>query len=348
MSKTRVNITEDMIRDAAKAYGRAMLASRADDIKNHSTKLTASKMLNRQRHVLRTAVCIFAAVVLIGGFFTVDASARERFVSWVRSIFENRVEYRFEGKPPAQYDPLFPADFSLSSPDNVVCTVDTDTRKEYGIDAGANSYNLIYMLSTEYDFSSEIGPDYTGSEAWINGLEGTYYKALQEDVPDLLIWHDAYDIVYILESAAGKESMQAFAENIRLDYHLDHAVCYNGAISHADFALIEEEFEMECVDDEIWDKTYMIYDRNGEFVGVYSFNLVLEDEVLGIRNDIDKEYEYKELLIHGFKGEYINCFDDEFDNLIWLDQESGILYELQMNKDLSEQLGFIETIRYMQ
>lgn len=348
MSKTRVNITEDMIRDAAKAYGRAMLASRADDIKNHSTKLTASKMLNRQRHVLRTAVCIFAAVVLIGGFFTVDASARERFVSWVRSIFESRVEYRFEGKPPAQYDPLFPADFSLSSPDNVVCTVDTDTRKEYGIDAGANSYNLIYMLSTEYDFSSEIGSEYTGSEAWINGLEGTYYKALQENVPDLMIWHDAYDIVYILESAAGQEAMQAFAENIRLDYHLDHAVCYNGAISHADFSLIEDEYVIECVDDEIWDKTYMINDQNGGLAGIYNLSCDLDDVTIEIGTDINEGYERKEVLINGNKGEYYDYYDDEYDNLIWLDQGSGILYELQMNKDLSELLRFVESIGYMQ
>lgn len=239
MSKTRITITEDMIRDAAKAYGEAVLASRAEDIKKHEAKRSARKIINHQRVVFRVAVCILAVFILIGGVFTIDASARERFVNWVRSIFENRVEYRFVGEPPVQYDPLFPADFSLSSPDNVVCTVDTDTRKEYSIDVGSDSYNLIYMLSTEYDFSFEIGSEYSESEVWINGLEGKYYKASQGNMPDLMIWHDTYDIVYILESTAGQETMQAFAENIRLEYYLDHAVCYNGVISHADFALIE-------------------------------------------------------------------------------------------------------------
>ena len=347
MSKTRITITEDMIRDAAKAYGEAVLASRAEDIKEHNTKRSASRIINHRRVVFRVAVCILAVFILIGGVFVVDASARERFVNWVRSIFETRVEYRFEGKPPVQYDPLFPADFSLSSPDNAVCTVDTDTRKEYSIDIGSDSYHLIYMLSMEYDFSAEIGPEYTGSEVWINGLEGKYYEALRDNVPDLMIWHDAYDIVYILESTAGQEAMQVFAENIRLEYYLDHAVCYNGVLSYADFSLIEEEFKIECVDD-IWDKTYMIYDWNGEFAGVYNYYLVLDDEAFGIGNDINKEYEYKEVLIYGYKGEYIISFDDEFDNLIWLDQASGILYELQMNIDLSEQLRLIEYIRYMQ
>ena len=348
MNKTHITITEDMIRDAAKAYGEAVLASRAEDIKEHNTKRSASRIINHQRVVFRLAVCILAIIILIGGVFTIDASARERFVNWVRSIFDNRVEYRFVGEPPVQYDPLFPADFSLSSPDNVVCTVDTDTRKEYSIDVGSDRYSLIYMLSTEHDFSSEIGSEYTVSEAWINGLEGKYYKALQENVPDIMIWHDAYDIVYILESSAGQEAMQAFAENIRLDYYLDHAVCYNGAISYSDFSLIEDEYEIECVDDEIWNKTYMIYDQNGGFAGVYSFNLVSEDEVLVIENDIDKGYEYKELLIYGYKGEYVHCIDDDYNNLIWLDQGSGIIYELQMNKDLSEQLRLIESIRYIQ
>ena len=280
MSKSRITITEDMIRDAAKAYGEAVLASRAEDIKNRKAKRSASRIINHRRVVFRVAVCILAVFILIGGVFVVDASARERFVNWVRSIFETRVEYRFEGKPPVQYDPLFPADFSLSSPDNAVCTVDTYTRKEYSIDIGSDSYHLIYMLSTEYDFSSEIGPGYMRSKAWINGLEGKYYEALQDNMPDLLIWHDAYDIVYILESAAGQEVMQAFAENIRLDYYLDHAVCYNGAISHAEFSLIEGEYVIECVVDEIQDKTYILFDSNGEATGGFNYTLVLDDVII--------------------------------------------------------------------
>lgn len=348
MSKTRITITEDMIRDAAKAYGETMLASRAEDLRQHNTKRSASKIINHQRVVFRIAVCILAVFVLIGSVFAVDASARERFVSWIRSIFESRVEYRFEGKPPAQYDPLFPADFSLSSPDNVVCTIDTDTRKEYSIDVDSDSYNLIYMLSTEYDFSSEIGSEHTGSEAWINGLEGMYYKASQENVPDLIIWHDAYDIVYILESSAGQESMQAFAENIRLDYNLDHAVCYNGAISYADFSLVEDEYEVECVVDEVRDKIYMFLDRNGELVGIYNLSIVLDNTIFGIGNETNKEYEYKEISIYGLKGAYYDYRGDEYDNLIWLDQDFGILYELQMNKNLSEQLQFVKSIMYIQ
>ena len=348
MSKTRITITEDMIRDAAKAYGETMLASRAEDLRQHNTKRSASKIINHQRVVFRIAVCILAVFVLIGSVFAVDASARERFVSWIRSIFESRVEYRFEGKPPAQYDPLFPADFSLSSPDNVVCTIDTDTRKEYSIDVDSDSYNLIYMLSTEYDFSSEIGSEHTGSEAWINGLEGMYYKASQENVPDLMIWHDAYDIVYILESSAGQESMQAFAENIRLDYNLDHAACYNGAISHAVFSLTEDEYEVECVKEGIQDKSYIVFDRNGELAGIYNYSIVLENVTFGIGNDMNKDYEYKDISIYGNKGGYYNYYDDEYDNLLWLDQDSGILYELQMNRNLSEQLRFVESIIYMQ
>ena len=63
---------------------------------------------------------------------------------------------------------------------------------------------------------------------------------------------------------------------------------------------------------------------------------------------MNKEYEYKEMLIYGNKGEYYDYYGDEYDNLVWLDQEYGVLYELQMNKDLSEQLRLIESIRYMQ
>lgn len=335
-----------MIRDAAKAYGEAVLASRAEDIKNRKAKRSASRIINHRRVVFRVAVCILAVFVLIGGVFVVDASARERFVNWVRSIFETRVEYRFEGKPPVQYDPLFPADFSLSSPDNVICTVDTDTRKEYSIDAGSDSYHLIYMLSTEYDFSSEIGPEYTESEVWINGLEGKYYEALQDDVPDLMIWHDAYDIVYILESSAGQEAMQAFAENIRLEYYLDHAVCYNGAISHADFSLFEGEYEVECVVDDIQSKSFILYNSIGEIIGVYDYLVSSENGAFSINPD-NSLYEYKTLVLGGFDAEYFD-FSNDFDNLIWLDPESAIYYSLQMNSGLDEQIKIAEIIRFVQ
>lgn len=349
ITKTKnIDLTEEMLRDAAKAYGKAVLDSRAEDIKNHNIKYSVSKTANQQKIVLRLVVCIIAAVVLVGGFFAVDASARDRFVSWVRSIFENRVEYRFVGKPPAQYDPLFPADFSLSSPDNVVCTVDTDTRKEYSIDAGSDSYNLIYMLSTEYDFSSEIGPEYAQSEVWINGLEGKYYKASQDSTPDLMIWHDAYDIVYILESTAGQESMQTFAENIRLDYHLDHAVCYNGAISNADFSLLETTYSIDCVVDDIQDKTFLIYDNVGEVICIFDYYFVTDNMFIGIGSDIQGEYDKKEVIVSGHNGEYYDFYADEYDNLVWLDQDAGILYSLQMFGDANVMIRFAGYIMFAQ
>ena len=335
-----------MIRDAAKAYGEAVLASRAEDIKNRKAKRSASRIINHRRVVFRVAVCILAVFVLIGGVFVVDASARERFVNWVRSIFETRVEYRFEGKPPVQYDPLFSADFSLSSPDNAVCTVDTDTRKEYSIDAGSDSYHLIYMLSMEYDFSSEIGPEYTGSEVWINGLEGKYYEALQDDVPDLMIWHDAYDIVYILESSAGQEAMQAFAENIRLEYYLDHAVCYNGVISHADFSLFEGEFKVECAVDWIDSQTYFIYETDGIISIAFDYEIATEDNSFSI-NARELLGDSKTVWINGYSAEYYNILDEDFDYLIWMDEKSAVNYSFQMNSDIDYMIQFAESIRFV-
>ena len=335
-----------MIRDAAKAYGEAVLASRAEDIKNRKAKRSASRIINHRRVVFRVAVCILAVFVLIGGVFVVDASARERFVNWVRSIFETRVEYRFEGKPPVQYDPLFSADFSLSSPDNAVCTVDTDTRKEYSIDIGSDSYHLIYMLSMEYDFSSEIGPEYTGSEVWINGLEGKYYEALQDDVPDLMIWHDAYDIVYILESSAGQEAMQAFAENIRLEYYLDHAVCYNGVISHADFSLFEGEFKVECAVDWIDSQTYFIYETDGIISIAFDYEIATEDNSFSI-NARELLGDSKTVWINGYSAEYYNILDEDFDYLIWMDEKSAVNYSFQMNSDIDYMIQFAESIRFV-
>ena len=69
MSKTPVTITEDMLRDAATAYGEAMLASRAEDVKNN-TKRSASRIINHRRAVLRFAVCILAVFVVIGGLLS--------------------------------------------------------------------------------------------------------------------------------------------------------------------------------------------------------------------------------------------------------------------------------------
>ena len=348
ITKTKnINLTEEMLRDAAKAYGKAVLDSRAEDIKNNNIKYSVSKTANQQKVVFRLMICIISVIVVVGGFFAVDASARDRFVSWVRSIFENRVEYRFVGKPPAQYDPLFPADFSLSSPDNVVCTVDTDTRKEYSIDAGSDSYNLIYMLSTEYDFSSEIGSEYTESEAWINGLEGKYYNATQDGTSDLMIWHDAYDIVYILESTAGQEAMQTFAENIRLDYYLDHAVCYNGAISHADFSLLGSEYSVNCVVDEIQNKVYIIDGcRNGENVSVI-FDYYSSDNMSSMIGWDDSDVQIIPVIINGFDGDFYNDPEDDSDILTWLDQDSGTLYSIQMNCSFDEMIKVAESIRYI-
>ncbi len=346
ITKTKnIDLTEEMLRDAAKAYGKAVLDSRAEDIKNHNIKYSVSKTANQQKIVFRLMICIISVIVVVGGFFAVDASARDRFVSWVRSIFENRVEYRFVGKPPAQYDPLFPADFSLSSPDNVVCTVDTDTRMEYSIDVGSDSYNLIYMLSTEYDFSSEIGPEYAQSEVWINGLEGKYYKASQDSVPDLMIWHDAYDIVYILESTAGQEAMQAFAENIRLDYYLDHAVCYNGAVSHADFSLIENEYEVECVVDETHDKSYILLDKKGELAGLYSICVASDDTSLAVYFT-DTEPESKNVRINEFLGDFYNDMESGYNNLLWIDYDFGVVYSLQLNKEIEDMVEFAESVGF--
>jgi hypothetical protein len=344
ITKTKnIDLTEEMLRDAAKAYGKAVLDSRAEDIKNNNIKYSVSKTANQQKVVCRLIVCILSVIILVGGFFAVDASARERFVSWVRSIFETRVEYRFEGKPPVQYDPLFPADLSLSSPDNVVCTVDTDTRKEYSIDVGSDSYNLIYVLSTEYDFSSEIGPDYTESEAWINGLEGKYYKASQDSVPDIMIWHDAYDIVYILESTAGQESMQTFAENIRLDYHLDHAVCYNGAISHADFSMIEDKYSYECVVDWNDSKTYILFDKEGELYAVLDYVLTTESTTASV--DLSEiKYEYKRVVIGKNNGDYYRALDEDYNLLTWVDSDLGISYSLQMKDDLEKMVIILDSI----
>ena len=332
-----------MIRDAAKAYGEAVLASRAEDIKKHEAKRSARRMLNHQRVVFRVAVCILAVFILIGGVFVVDASARERFVNWVRSIFETRVEYRFEGKPPVQYDPLFPADFSLSSPDNAVCTVDTDTRKEYSIDIGSDSYHLIYMLSTEYDFSSEIGPEYTESEVWINGLEGKYYKASQDNIPSLMIWHDAYDIVYILESSAGQEAMQAFAENIRLEYYLDHAVGYNGAISRADFSRIEDKYSIECALDWVDSKAFLISSKEGELYAVLDYVLTTESTSAFV--DLSEiKYEYKRVVVGKNVGDYYRALDEGFSLLTWMDSDLGISYSLQMQDDLEEMIILMDNI----
>ncbi len=349
ITKTKnINLTEEMIRDAAKAYGKAVLDSRAEDIKNNNIKYSVRKTANQQKVVRRLIVCFISVIVVAGGFFAVDASARDRFVSWVRSIFENRVEYRFVGKPPAQYDPLFPADFSLSSPDNVVCRVDTDTRKEYSIDAGSDSYNLIYMLSTEYDFSSEIGPEYAQSEVWINGLEGKYYKASQDSVPDIMIWHDAYDIVYILESTAGQEAMQTFAENIRLEYYLDHAVCYNGAISHADFSLLGSEYTVNYVVDEMQNKVY-IFDscsNKENLSGVFYYIYTSDNMSSGVGWD-DSDVQIIQVNVNSFDGDYYDDPEDDSDILTWLDQDSGILYSIQMNCSLDEMIKVAESIKYV-
>ena len=202
------------------------------------------------------------------------------------------------------------------------------------------------MLSTEYDFSSEIGPEYTGSEAWINGLEGKYYEALRDNVPDLMIWHDAYDIVYILESSAGQESMQAFAENIRLDYNLDHAVCYNGAISHADFSLIGNRFETECALDWTDSKIYMIYETNGIVCATLNFGIATEDNSFSI-NFGDLLYDSKVVLVNGYTAEYFNIIDEDYDYLIWINESSAVNYSLQMNSDQDYMIQFAELIRFV-
>lgn len=105
-----MNITDEMLRQAAPLARDAMLASLPepeDCPADCSPRLRRrlDRMLRRQRHpalyrtVGQIAACFLAVLVLGGGWLEADQEARASFFQWTRQVYETQIVYRFAGEP---------------------------------------------------------------------------------------------------------------------------------------------------------------------------------------------------------------------------------------------------------
>lgn len=104
-----MNITDEMLRQAAPLARDAMLASLPepeDCPADCSPRLRRrlDRMLRRQRHpalyrtVGQAAACFLAVLVLGGGWLAADQEARASFFQWTRQVYETQIVYRFAGE----------------------------------------------------------------------------------------------------------------------------------------------------------------------------------------------------------------------------------------------------------
>lgn len=195
-----MNITDEMLRQAAPLARDAMLASLPepeDCPADCSPRLRRrlDRMLRRQRHPVfyraagQIAACFLAVLVLGGGWLAADQEARASFFQWTRQVYETQIVYRFAGEG-AEHG-VYRVGWV---PEGYTETVVHDDP------------NLSMILYTNMDGKNlgfQYGPMQEGSgiavtdtdqavvkQVEINGIPGEFYLSTDPTLSNSLIWLD--------------------------------------------------------------------------------------------------------------------------------------------------------------
>ena len=170
----------------------------------------------RQRRILtlqRVAVFLLAFILTAATWLAVDVHARETFFNWVRTVYEDHIEYRFYGSPSPALGEL-PAYELGWIPDGFELVEEDLSSKVYENPVTGDAIVFDYSIHSELVQVS----DYSNVEAIvIDQLEGEYYSAKDEDDSNELTWFDdKRGIVFHINSTLNKDEIIKMAHYVRI------------------------------------------------------------------------------------------------------------------------------------
>lgn len=223
-----MNLTDDMLRDAAADVRKAMLDSVSTLDKNNHTfsprferKMRSLLHQHKAGYTLFQRVAVMFLILLVGSgvWLAVDVNASSVFLKWIQNVYENSVVYQFFGN--IQEKGTFTGYSPTWLPEGYVemDTIATDSQivVEY---RNAND-ETIYFQSMELDEHTQEEIVLDGMEnpvnVTINGMHGIFYQAIDITQSNELLWFDTeHDIAFSLHSYLEKSIMLRIAESVSL------------------------------------------------------------------------------------------------------------------------------------
>jgi len=221
-----MNITDEMLRQAAPLVRDAMLASLPEPGDCEAAFSPAFRrrmrpLLRRARHPVfyrtmrQAAACFLAVLVLGGGWLAVDSKAQASFLQWVRQVYETQIVYRFAGEA---------AENGVYRPGWV-----PEGYTEWKVSEGA--VVTVYYVNTDekiMDFS--YGPMQEGSALYVvnsdkamaidvevNGIPGEFYLYDDPEVSNALVWlNKDTGMAFSISGRLSKSDMLHMAESVYL------------------------------------------------------------------------------------------------------------------------------------
>lgn len=165
---------------------------------------------------LQRAAAVFIAFILSASvWLAVDVHAREGLFSWVRTVYEDHVEYRFRGGLSAASDELpvyelgwIPEGFELAS-------------EESGLSTSSKVYEnyltgdvIVFDYSVQNDFAQMSDYGYAKSVV-VGHIKGEYYSASNEGGSnELILFDDTNGIVFHINSTLSEDDIIKIAGSV--------------------------------------------------------------------------------------------------------------------------------------
>lgn len=223
-----MNITEDMLRNAAAEVQEAMLDSLSkqedmDHVFSRRFERKMNRLIQKQKgghQTLQRIAAVFLALLLGGGIWlTVDADASAAFRKWVQSVYENSIVYRFfngngELPPLGQYQPAWiPEGYTESN----LLASDSHMFVVFSNAAGEK----IYFRYMELDRQSQIENLLDGmadpTNLTVNSMQGIFYQSTDPARFNELLWFDTdQGVAFQLSSSLPETVMLHMAEGVSL------------------------------------------------------------------------------------------------------------------------------------
>ena len=224
-----MNLTDDMLRDAAVDMRNAMLDSLSDlDISTHTFSPRFERKMRRvirrqkpwYRLLQRVAVAFLVLLLGSGLWLVVDVNASSVFLEWMQNVYKNSIVYQFFGD--MQEEPKLEDYRPVWLPKGYVETDRISTDAQTTIEYRNTNDEVIYFQSIELDehTQEEIVLDGMAMpiDISVNGMPGKYYQAKDAAQSNVLLWFDAeHTISFSLHSYLDKSIMLHIAESVSLD-----------------------------------------------------------------------------------------------------------------------------------
>lgn len=221
-----VQLTDEMLIQAAKRVGEAMLASlpEPEDCqhefspefeRNMECLIQKTKRKTRIRRCLRgIAVAALAVVIGLSTWLAVDTEARAAMVEWIRTAYEDSIVYKFF-HPGAVGDDN---SYRLGWVPDGYALLQEETGELMYIAVYQRESEVIYFtygLSDEYNQAEFIPGNSDTEPVSVYGNPGEFYAAKDERETNELVWFDSVQgILFVLSSDLDQETMLKMAESI--------------------------------------------------------------------------------------------------------------------------------------